>query len=45
MTKTSLIVGILKLGDKMDKSDGLESLMIIHEMEILCDEFLESNKL
>lgn len=45
MTKTALIIGILKLGEKMDKSEGLESLLIIQDMEILCDKFLESNKL
>lgn len=44
MTKTALITGILKLGDKMDKANGIESVMLIQDMENLCDEFLESNK-
>lgn len=44
MTRTGLITGILKLGAKLDKEEGFEALMTIHDMEKLCDEFLKDNK-
>jgi hypothetical protein len=44
MTKTGLIIGILKLGEKLDKEEGVDALMTITDMEDLCDEFLKDNK-
>lgn len=40
MTKTALITGILKLGDKLDKcKDGFEELVFIDDMERLVDQY------
>ncbi len=39
MKKRELIKGILELGQKLEKAEGLNAILIIEEMESLIDEY------